>query len=48
MTFAAFHALVRIKPTDPGGFLYRFDALGIDDRCTRLGVSPDSFPFSFS
>ena len=26
MAFAAFHALVRIKPTDPGGFLHRFDA----------------------
>jgi hypothetical protein len=47
MAFAAFHALVRIKPTDPGGFLHRFDALRINDRRTRLGVSPNSFTFSF-
>jgi hypothetical protein len=26
MAFAPFHALVRIKPTDPGRFLHRFDA----------------------
>jgi hypothetical protein len=48
MAFAAFHALVRIKPTDPSGFLNCFDALRIDDRRTRLGVSPDPFTFSFS
>jgi hypothetical protein len=30
------HMFVRIKPTDPSGFLDRFDALCIDDRCARL------------
>ncbi len=46
MTFAAFHALVPIKPADPGGFLNRLDALCIDDRGARLHVSPHAFAFS--
>lgn len=44
----AFDMLGRIKATDPGGFLNLFDALCIDDRGTRLGISPNSFAFGFS
>ncbi len=47
MAFASFHALVRIEATDPGRFLNGFDALRIDDRCARLGISPDSLTFDF-
>jgi hypothetical protein len=48
MTFASFDMLVRVKSTDPSGFLDGFHALGIDDRRTRLGIPADPFAFSFS
>src|SRR5260370_22319015 len=48
MTFASFDMLVRVKSTDPSGFLDGFHALGSDDRRTRLGIPDDPFAFSFS